>query len=92
MPDNLVIGGGAIPAVAQVIFHRQRIGGVQLAIGETMQEKLALRARCKGLHGAISFEAFRSEPAQAAANILRARARRDITVPMGTPVISAISR
>ena len=90
--DNLAIGGSAAAAAAQVLLHGKRVGGVQFAIREAVQKKLALRARCDEVHGSVSFDALRSEPFQAAANILRARARRDITVPMGTPVISAISR
>ncbi len=66
---------------------------IQLAIGEAMKQKFAFRAGAgHGVHRRVSFGDFIGEPFQAAANIFLARARRDMTVPMGTPVISAISR
>jgi hypothetical protein len=55
--------------------------------------KQAMKWRCgHRVHGSFFFDSFVSETLQASANSFRARASRDMTVPMGTPVTSAISR
>ena len=80
-------------AAPHVLLHRKRVRRIKLAIGQAVQQQLALRARQgRPAHRFISFGPIIPWLFQAAANILRARARRDMTVPAGTPTMSAISR
>ena len=63
-------------------FNFTRMHGIELVVDQRMQHDFCFVAG----HGPFSSasHAVRSSP--------RARARRDITVPTGTPVTSAISR
>lgn len=80
LPPVLRRAGGA---AFDVSFELDGIDGIKLAIEHAVQERCHIRTA----HALRSFSwyfahAFCSRP--------RARASRDMTVPIGTPVISAI--
>ncbi len=75
--------GGASGAGAHVRLDGQGVRGVEFAVEHAMQHQ---RLVGTGDHARIS--SWQS----AAASIRRARANRDITVPMGAPVTAATSR
>ncbi len=74
----------AAGAAGQMRLDGQGVGGVEFAVQQAMQHRLLLGA---GRHALAS-----SGAPSAAASIRRARARRDITVPIGAPVTAATSR
>src|SRR5262249_1940033 len=73
---------GTSCALRRVPLDIASVPGIELVVDERMQHDFSFVARHERSSSAI----------QAARNIARARARRDITVPTGTPVTSAISR
>src|SRR5262249_12404329 len=74
--------GAAGGAIAQVGFELERRAHVELVVEVGSEE----RTRLGAVHGV--------SPAERSArwSCVRARDKRDITVPMGTPATSAISR
>ena len=74
--------GRAARAGGGMCLDFARMPGIELIVDESMQHDFCFLAG----HGPFS------SASQAARNSPRARARRDITVPTGTPVTSAISR
>ena len=74
---------GTMRAIRHMRFNLARVPGIELAIEERMKQNFGFGAgHVDGSSSAI--HAFRSMD--------RARAKRDITVPTGTPTTSAISR
>ncbi len=73
---------GAARTAGGMRFHFARMPGIELVVDQRMQHDFCFVAG----HGPFS------SASQAARNSPRARASRDITVPTGTPVTSAISR
>ena len=73
--------GGKGRIRGQTIFEIEHARGIELAVERRVGEK-----------SLVACAHFASGLPNAAMRRPRARARRDITVPTGTPVISAISR
>ena len=69
----------AFPAAAQMFFHPGAVGGGQFPVVEGGQPRL----RFPAIH--------HEPPPSAASSRVRARERRDITVPAGIPAARAIS-
>src|SRR5678816_646050 len=82
-----LIGVGAGSAAGDVLLALQRVGGVEFAIEQAVQKRLYLLAIGLVGHGKTSPTSSR----QALANASRARARRDMTVPIGASMMAAIS-
>ncbi len=80
---------GAGRAARHMGFHLPGMPGVELAVDERVQQDAGLFA---GHVDRSSNCGARSASSQAARSMLRARPRRDITVPIGAPTTSAISR
>ena len=73
--------GGEGGVSSQTIFKIEHSGGIEFAVERRLGEK-----------NFVNRGHFDCPLPKAAMRRPRARARRDITVPKGTPVISAISR
>src|SRR4029078_1399976 len=76
---------GTRGTLRNMIFDLARVAGIDLAVDQSMQQDA----------GFLTVHVQASSPSaasQAARNSSRARASRDITVPIGTSMIVAISR
>src|ERR1700722_389953 len=73
---------GAGGASRNMLLHVAGMAGVELTVDQRIEQDFRVIA----VHGSAP-----SAPFHAARSIDRARARRDITVPTGTPATSAIS-
>ena len=82
---------GAGEAGLQVRLQGRGVGRIELAVEQGVEHGLLVRAG-RGHAGAPPIFVSRAAGLSAAISIPRARARRDITVPIGAPVISAIWR
>ena len=76
--------GGQRRIGGQAALHLDGVDGIELAVEIGVHQQIRIVVCCRYRHGA-------SGPIVAIRR-LRARANRDMTVPTGTPVISAISR
>src|ERR1700733_8788117 len=95
----------AIGAARNMRIDVADMAGVELAVGERVQERFIIGAMCGDAHDDTDRDvpcgaacaaictgaAAPFEEFHAARSIARARASRDITVPTGTPATSAIS-
>ncbi len=73
----------AFRAAAQMVFHPGPVGGGQFPVVEGGQQRLRFPA--------IHYEPPPGRVPRAASSRVRARERRDITVPAGIPAAKAIS-
>ncbi len=76
--------GGKDRVGGHTLFHRESVGGIELAIEIGMDGQDRIFVKPGSGHAALL--------PMALITWSRPRARRDITVPIGTPVTSAISR
>src|SRR5260370_6147196 len=81
---HVVPFGGTRGAFVKMFLEFKNSGGVQFSVGVGVNKKSGLLAIHRGPPGLNS-------PARLFCNCFRARARRDMTVPMGTSDRSAIS-
>ena len=89
---ELLIGSGAADAIFEMRLASGGIGRVELVIEQGVQQHVPVGT---GGHRESSRRSGGVSPADGSSNLVsisRARARRDMTVPIGTPVSVAISR
>ena len=78
---------GTLGTAGEMLFELERMRGIELAVHVGMQQFVGFFASHLCICGAAAFEMACSDSARSR----RPRARRDITVPIGTSVMRAMS-
>ena len=78
-------------ATRDMRFDQCSIRGVELAVGERAQQQFLIRTGCHHFTLLDCSSAALPGGSNSLARMARPRAKRDMTVPIGRPVISAIS-